>query len=170
MVYFKMRFIEGKWQNTTAVIHYTTGGASAVQFKNKKGEKKNRLTLNMCRKEEKKIGHRLIPQYVQYQIIQYECIKRITYAHVLGLQWGEKKSYQKVCLNKRRRKHTHPNVSPGLSVYIGVPLASAVPKGTVLPHQFWTPTPMPPFLGNCKQKKMTTTETATPESKAADST
>ena len=50
-------------------------------------------------------------------------------------------------------------------------LASAVLNETVLPHHVWIVlAPIVPFAGYCKMKKMRITETATPESSAADNT
>lgn len=58
---------------------------------------------------------------------------------------------------------------PGAAFRSEVPLASALLKGTVLPHHVASVfTPISPFFGYCRQKKIMTAETATPESSAAD--
>lgn len=63
--------------------------------------------------------------------------------------------------------HDHflsPNVSFAANTFHGVPLLSTVPSLTLFPHQLrLTP-------GNTKAKKITTADTATPESRAADKT
>ena len=83
-----------------------------------------------------------------------------------------RKAYtQLASLQSTIKEPTYPNVSPSASWYIGVPFASAVSNGTVLPHQIAILfAPIVPFAGYCRQKKMITTATATPESKAAERT
>lgn len=64
-----------------------------------------------------------------------------------------------------------PNVSPSASEMSGVLFPSAVLSHTVLPHHDWMVwSPMLPFCGYCRMKKMRTAETATPESSAAERT
>ena len=62
-----------------------------------------------------------------------------------------------------------PNVFPGGNALNAVEFASAVFKNTVLPHHVPKVfAPIVPFLGYSRMKKMSTVETATPESRAAD--
>ena len=65
---------------------------------------------------------------------------------------------------------TYPK-PPGGGVRRDTPRPSAVFSKTVLPHQVATLfKPIVPSRGNCKQKKSTTVEIATPESIAAERT
>ena len=69
------------------------------------------------------------------------------------------------------RGETYPKVEFGATERRGVPFQSAVFWKTMLPHHVWMVfAPIVPALGNCRQKKMITAETATPESSAADKT
>jgi len=61
-----------------------------------------------------------------------------------------------------------PKVWPGARTFTGVPALSAPTNGTVFPHQTrMLVSPIVPFFGNCKAKKMTKIDTANPESSAA---
>ena len=70
-----------------------------------------------------------------------------------------------------REYESYPNVSPGASEINGIMLPSALLNETVLPHHVWIVfSPMLPFLGYWRMKKIRIAETATPASKAADKT
>jgi len=94
-------------------------------------------------------------------------IRRITRSYILLLK-----------THVVRQEYTHKNYHvagpkcwPLVTVLIGVPKASAFFVKTVLPHHvpiFVAPIVL--FRGYCRQKKITTIDMATPESRAADKT
>ena len=80
--------------------------------------------------------------------------------------------YSEYTQNECIRQFTDPKVACGSGkVMRGAPEASAVFTKTVLPHHWLILfLPIVPFAGYCRQKKITTALTATPESRAADRT
>lgn len=70
-----------------------------------------------------------------------------------------------------RQKTTHPKAAPGASASNGVEFPSALSNAPLFPHhKLMVFAPMVPFRGYCRQKKMTITEMARPESSPADRT
>ena len=78
---------------------------------------------------------------------------------------------ERTCAAAAQPQVAGPNVPFSGGVRSGSAFQSAVFWYTVLPHHVWMLfAPIVPLRGYCRQKKITTTDTATPASRPADRT